>query len=159
LSNLVKIKDNKGLMYSSSTAVGKILDGLNFYSLNSTVQQNNVCDSIEFRAGLVTELLATVQQNNVCDSIEYAIITPVQSTPLLPPYKSYAGVTEGHWEYLEPKGTKCLILKMEEGNVLANADQKLEQIKANDVNKQFLILDGIMYKSNNANHALIYMVI
>ena len=48
---------------------------------------------------------------------------------------------------------------MEKGNVIANADQKQEQIKAIDVNKKFLILDGIMYKSNNADHALIYMVI
>ena len=78
---------------------------------------------------------------------------------LISSFQSYEGVTDGHWEYLQPKGTKCLILKMEKGNVIANADQKQEQIKAIDVNKKFLILDGIMYKSNNADHALIYMVI
>ncbi len=92
------------------------------------------------------------------DNIKYApiILKPI---PLLPPYQSYAGATEGYWKDLEPEGTKCLILKMENGNFIRNAGKNGEELNAEAVNKEFLILDGIDYKSNNANHALIYLVI
>ncbi|MCX7066098.1 MAG: hypothetical protein NTW85_00115 [Methylococcales bacterium] len=135
----VKIKDNKGGTYSSSTAVGKILDGLNFYSMNCT---------------------GTGVPNGFCDSIEYAIITTEKSIiPLLPPYQSYTGVTDGYWKDLQPKGTYCLILSIEAGNFIRNSGKNGEELNAEAINKQFLILDGIDYKSNNADHTLIYMVI
>ena len=80
-------------------------------------------------------------------------------TFLFPPYYSYAGKTDGYWKDLQPKGTYCLILKMENGNFIRNANKNGEELNANAINKEFLILDGIDYKSNNADHALIYMVI
>ncbi|WP_459992660.1 hypothetical protein [Methylosoma difficile] len=92
------------------------------------------------------------------DAIEYALITR-KSQPLHPPYQSYTGHTDGYWKDLQPKGTKCLILKMEVGNFIRNANKNGEEFNAEAVNKDFLILDGIDYKSNNADHALIYMVI
>ena len=48
---------------------------------------------------------------------------------------------------------------MENGNFIRNANKNGEELNANAINKEFLILDGIDYKSNNADHALIYMVI
>lgn len=92
--------------------------------------------------------------NSSSDYIEYELLLPVQSS-----YRSYAGATEGYWKDLEPKGTKCLILKMEAGNFVRNASKNGEELNAEAVNKEFLILDGIDYKSNNANHAFIYLVI
>jgi hypothetical protein len=92
--------------------------------------------------------------NSSYDYIEYELLLPVQSS-----YRSYAGATEGYWKDLEPKGTKCLVLKMEAGNFVRNAGKNGEELNAEAVNKEFLILDGIDYKSNNAKHALIYMVI
>jgi hypothetical protein len=83
----------------------------------------------------------------------------VSSLPLLHPYQSYAGHTDGYWKDLQPKGTKCLILSMEAGNFIRNSGKNGEELNSNVVNEEFLILDGIDYKSNNANHALIYMVI
>jgi len=73
--------------------------------------------------------------------------------------QSYAGVTEGYWKDLQPKGKKCLILRMEAGNFIRNSGKNGEELNADAINKEFLILDGIDYKSNNADHALIYMVI
>lgn len=93
------------------------------------------------------------------DFVEYVILklSPTKSLPK--PYKVYAGATEGYWKDLEPKGTKCLILTMKEGNVLRNAAKSGEELTAADIDGQFLLLDGIDYKSNNADHALIYMVV
>lgn len=89
------------------------------------------------------------------DSMEYT----VQSSPLLSPYQSYSGITDGYWKDLQPKSKKCLILKMEAGNFIRNSGKNGEELNSNVVNEEFLILDGIDYKSNNADHALIYMVI
>ncbi|MDO9213541.1 MAG: hypothetical protein Q7U23_06875 [Methylococcales bacterium] len=130
VSGKVKIKGDNGNEYVGGEAIGKILAGLYFYSYTSS------------------------------DSVEYAIITPVKSThPLLPPYKFYSGITEGYWKDLQPKGKKCLILSMEQGNFIRNSGKNGEELNANAINEEFLILNGIDYKSNNPDHALIYMVI
>ena len=128
-SGQVKIKNNNGKEYIGSEGIGNILNGLHFYSWNSA------------------------------DAIEYAIITSVKSPSSLPPYQSYSGITEGYWKDLQPKGTYCLILKMEAGNFIRNSGKNGEELNADAINKEFLILDGIDYKSNNADHTLIYMVI
>jgi hypothetical protein len=152
-SNQVKIKDTNGIVYSGNNAVGKILDGLNFYSCTYTPTPTPTPTTT------YASMFGTIDSVSVKDSIEYAIITPTQSTPLLPPYQSYTGKTDDYWKDLEPKGKKCLILKMEDGCLIRNIGKNGEELNAEAVNKQFLILDGIDYKSNNADHALIYMVI
>lgn len=140
-SGQAKIKDNNGIVYANNYPVGKILDGLNFYSRYS-------------------EINTTYGVADNRDSIEYAIITSEKSIPpLLPPYQSYSGVTDGYWKDLQPKGTYCLILKMKTGNFIRNSGKNGEELNANVINEEFLILDGIDYKSNNADDALIYMVI
>jgi hypothetical protein len=128
-SNQVKIKDNNSKEYLGTTGIDEILDGLHFYSWNSN------------------------------DAIEYILFTEVQSSLLLPPYQSYSSVTDGYWKDLQPKGTKCLILSMEDGNFIRNSGKNGEELNAESINKEFLILDGIDYKSNNADHTLIYIVI
>lgn len=154
-SNQAKIKDNNGIVYSGNDAVGKILDGLNFYSLKSSSTNS---PASAWGLAMVANGDAAFQ-SGVCDAVVYAIITPTQSTPLLPPYQSYSGITDGYWKDLQPKGTKCLILSMEDGNFIRNSGKNGEELNAEAINKEFLILDGIDYKSNNADHALIYMVI
>ncbi len=100
------------------------------------------------------------------DERKAIVFSKIPASPSLPPnqvfpspYLSYAGLTDGYWKDLQPKGIKCLVLRMEASNFIRNAEKNGEELNANAVNGQFLILDGIDYKSNNANHALIYMVI
>jgi len=90
--------------------------------------------------------------NSTQDSIAFEILTPS-------PCRFYTGVTDGYWKDLVPERTKCLILKMQNGCLVRNFRKVGEELKAEDVNENFLIVDGIDYKSNNADHALIYMVI
>lgn len=75
------------------------------------------------------------------------------------PYQFFSGITDSYWKDLVSKDKKCLILRMQQGNFIRNATRNGEELQLNDVNSQFLILDGIDYKSNNANHTLVYMVI
>jgi hypothetical protein len=73
--------------------------------------------------------------------------------------KTFAGETEGYWKDIEPRGKRFMVIKMEEGNFIRNAGKNGEELKAEDVNGKFPILDGIDYKSNNASHQLMYMEI
>lgn len=77
--------------------------------------------------------------------------------PALPHVQSFAGVTEGYWKDLKPDGTSYLIIQMVNGNFVRNFGKSGEELKADDVNGKFPILDGIDYKSNSSNYALVYM--
>lgn len=71
--------------------------------------------------------------------------------------ETFAGVTEGYWKDLKPKGNSYLIIKMENGNMIRNAGKNGEELKAEDVNGKFPVLDGIDYRSHFSENQLIYM--
>lgn len=70
---------------------------------------------------------------------------------------SFAGITDGYWKDLEPKGKKFMIISMGEGDFVRSAGNRDEEFSSSDIKEKFLILDGIDYKSNNAGHTLLYM--
>lgn len=80
-----------------------------------------------------------------------------ESHDLCPYYKTFAGMTDGYWKDLEPKGKKIMILSMEPGNFIRNSAKSSEELNYSDVNEKFLIVDGLDYKSNSASNKLIYM--
>jgi hypothetical protein len=84
---------------------------------------------------------------------------PLLSSDLPNPVKSFAGATDSYWKDIEPKGKQFLVIKMGDGDFIRNSGKNGEELKASDINGQFLILNGIDYKSNNASHQLIYMEI
>ncbi|MBQ7214376.1 MAG: hypothetical protein IJS39_00130 [Synergistaceae bacterium] len=71
--------------------------------------------------------------------------------------KEFSGVTEGYWKDIEPVGRRCMILRMESGNFIRPASQSGADMSADDVNGNFLILNGIDYKSNSSYLKLLYM--
>jgi hypothetical protein len=75
----------------------------------------------------------------------------------LPHIQGFAGETEGYWKDLKPKGTRYLIIQMKNGNLIRNCGKNGEELKADDVNGKFPILDGIDYKSNRSFDQLIFM--
>lgn len=70
---------------------------------------------------------------------------------------SFAGITDGYWKDLEPKGKKLMIISMENGDFVRSAGNRDEEFSSSDIKEKFLILDGIDYKSNDAGHTLFYM--
>ena len=70
---------------------------------------------------------------------------------------SFAGITDGYWKDLEPKGKKYMIISMDTGDYVRSAGNRDEEFSSSDVKERFLIVDGIDYKRNSANHALLYM--
>lgn len=71
--------------------------------------------------------------------------------------KIFKGDTEAYWKDIEPQGKKYMIIRMENGNYVRNVGKFGEELSSSDINGAFVILDGIDYKSRNANHELLYM--
>lgn len=71
--------------------------------------------------------------------------------------KVFKGNTEAYWKDIEPKEKAFMIINMEYGNFVRNAGKFGEELANSSVNNLFLLVDGIDYKSNNANHELLYI--
>lgn len=69
----------------------------------------------------------------------------------------FAGLTAGYWKDLEPKGKKCMIISIERGNYVRASGELNGDMGYEKINNNFVIIDGIDYKSNNASHELLYM--
>ena len=69
----------------------------------------------------------------------------------------FAGETEEYWKDLEPKEKKYMIISIGQGDFVRPAGVSGGDLGAKDILNEFVILDGIDYKSNNATHRLKYM--
>lgn len=69
----------------------------------------------------------------------------------------FAGQTDGYWKDLEPKGKKYMILSMASGNYVRSSGASGGDLGYKDIYNQFVITDGIDYKSNSSTQKLLYM--
>lgn len=70
---------------------------------------------------------------------------------------TFAGDTNKYWKDLEPKGKKCMIIKLCLGDYVRSSGNSEEQLGYDDINKKFRILDGIDYESHSNTQKLVYM--
>lgn len=74
----------------------------------------------------------------------------------------FSGDTNGYWKDLVPKTKKVLVLNISQGSLIcaptAN-DEIPKELDSEAVNGNFLILDGLQFKSNNANYSVTYLEI
>lgn len=70
---------------------------------------------------------------------------------------SFAGQTEGYWKDLEPKGKKYMIIYIAKGCFVRSAGVTGGDLSSDDVVNEFVIVDGIDYKSNDARQQIRYM--
>ena len=70
---------------------------------------------------------------------------------------TYAGVTDGYWKDLEPKGKKYMIIDMGSGDFVRPAGLSGGDLSSADICNKFVIVDGIDYKSNSSSRQLLYM--
>jgi hypothetical protein len=71
--------------------------------------------------------------------------------------RTFTGKTEGYWKDLEVEKTKIMVLSIPDGTFVRSANKPKEELSATDVNGNFLILDGLLYKSNNVQTPIVYM--
>lgn len=74
----------------------------------------------------------------------------------------FLGDTNGYWKDLVPKTKKVLVLNISQGSLIcaptAN-DEIPKELSAEEVNGNFLILNGLQFKSNNQNYSVTYLEI
>lgn len=70
---------------------------------------------------------------------------------------SFIGKTDGYWKDLEVEKTKVMVLSIPAGTFVRSANNPKEELSATDVNGNFVILDGLLYKSNNSTSPIVYM--
>lgn len=74
----------------------------------------------------------------------------------------FSGDTNGYWKDLVPKTKKVLVLNISQGSLIcaptAN-DEIPKELSAEEVNGNFLILNGLQFKSNNQNYSVTYLEI
>ena len=69
----------------------------------------------------------------------------------------FSGMTDGYWKDLEPKEKKYMIISMGTGDFVRSAGVQGGDLSGSDIENNFVIVDGIDYKSNSASRKLIYM--
>lgn len=71
--------------------------------------------------------------------------------------RRYSGLTDGYWKDLEEKGKEYMILKMGQGDYVRSAGKTGGDLSCKDIENNFIIVDGIDYKSSSASRVLLYM--
>ena len=66
-------------------------------------------------------------------------------------------MTDGYWKDLEPKGKKYMIISMGTGDFVRSAGVQGGDLSSSDIENNFVIVDGIDYKSNSEFRELTYM--
>lgn len=70
---------------------------------------------------------------------------------------TFKGVTDSYWKDLEPKGKKFMIISMGDGDFVRSSGLSGGDLSSSDILNQFVIVDGIDYKSNSSYRELVYM--
>lgn len=69
----------------------------------------------------------------------------------------FQGVTDNYWKDLETVDTKVMIISIPKGTYITNPNNTKEELSSDDVKGNFLIIDGLVYKSNVTNLPIVYM--
>ena len=72
-------------------------------------------------------------------------------------YQKVQTKTDGYWKDLETPDTKVMILSIPNGTFITTPDNPKKEYSFSDVNGKFLILDGLLYKSNTDSEPIVYM--
>lgn len=116
---------------------------------NSEGTPSGQCDAAETRANQDQEEMYAA----LCKAVDSAGFLDRLGENL----KKFSGNTDGYWKDLEPAGKQYMILKMVRGDYVRSAGLLNGDLAQSDVMHEFVILDGVDYKSNSARDVLLYM--
>ena len=71
---------------------------------------------------------------------------------------TFQSQTDSYWKDLEDVKTKVMVISIPSGTFIRSAKNNIkEEFSDKEVNGNFLILDGLQYKSNDEYNPIIYM--
>ncbi len=88
------------------------------------------------------------------DYDELSAIDKIQKNTKL---HTFTGITDGYWKDLEEVKTKVMVLSIPSGTFVRSVNKPKEEISAQEINGNFLSLDGLLYKSNNSSSPVVYL--
>lgn len=106
---------------------------------------------------VVLDITKNPDKKNMYATVCNLITSKVFNEKLGEKFHSFAGVTDGYWKDLEPKGKKYMIISMGSGDFVRSAGVQGGDLAETDITNEFVIVDGIDYKSNSASRKLVYM--
>lgn len=125
------------------------------------VKKNVIRQAIEYIVGSIAKNSDYVEMSDDKEEMYQEICELVKTSDfkekLGDNLVSFAGVTDGYWKDLEPKGKKFMVISMGDGDFVRSAGLSGGDLGHDDVLDQFVIIDGIDYKSNSASRKLLYM--
>lgn len=133
-------------------AVGKAVSSI-FSTIPSSGTSNDVLakkDEVQYeqmnedKTAMYQEICRIVQASDLKDMLGENLLL-------------FAGITDGYWKDLEPKGKKYMIISMGRGDFVRSAGVSGGDLASTDVTNKFVIVDGIDYKSNSSTRQLLYM--
>lgn len=68
-----------------------------------------------------------------------------------------ASTFSGYWKNIEPSGRNYMIIRMQTSEHVRSAGKTNEDLEYYDISNKFIVLNGIDYKSTNANDIIYYM--
>lgn len=132
-------------------ALGNVLNAIS--SIVSSGNSNNVLpkkDEVQYEPMNEDK---TAMYQEICRIIQASDLKDMLGENLL----SFAGITDGYWKDLEPKGKKYMIISMGSGDFVRSSGVSGGDLASTDVTNKFVIVDGIDYKSNSSTRQLLYM--
>ena len=125
----------------------------NAFLLMGEVFKNNAALVGESRWDIDDDIDKRNMYKKICDMCKTSVLKKELGSYV----KTFHGITDGYWKDLEPKGRYYMILSMEAGDFVRSAGLTGGDLSQTDVKNNFLIVDGIDYKSNSESHELLYM--
>ena len=116
-------------------------------SINTVNTSNEIYD---FLNGIPEE---KIENNDIKKKQQKALVLVKENTGLI----EFKGTTDTYWKDLETSDVKVMILSIPANTFIRSANDLKQELSAEDVNGNFLILDGLAYKSNNDYESIVYM--
>lgn len=123
-----------------------------YLPVQNTTEKEAILPNTE-PADIQTDADKTFMYEEICSLIR----EPDFSEALGDNLHTFAGVTDGYWKDLEPKGKHYMIISMGNGDYVRSAGLSGGDLSSGDILNQFIIVDGIDYKSNSNTRKLLYM--
>ena len=116
-------------------------------SINTVNTSNEIYD---FLNGIPEE---KIENNDIKKKQQKALVLVKENTGLI----EFKGTTDTYWKDLETSDVKVMILSIPANTFIRSANDLKQELSAEDVNGNFLILDGLAYKSNIKTKSIVYM--
>ena len=116
-------------------------------SINTVNTSNEIYNLIN---GIAEE---KAENNDIKEKQQKALVLVKENTGLI----EFKGVTDAYWKDLETADVKVMILSIPANTFVRSANDLKQELSAEDVNGNFLILDGLAYKSNISTESIVYM--